>query len=79
MYLRIAKYCSTVAIVAVPRYPTNTPPTPTNYAHLLQSLVVLRYSCTQPGDEGDMFIDPHTMIAERYTVGSLIIIAPQIL
>ena len=42
-YRRTANHRSTVIIVAIPSYPTNTPPPPNNYVQLLQYLGVLRY------------------------------------
>ena len=38
--------CSTLIVAAVPRYPTNTPPTPKNYVQHLKIVAVLWYvSC----------------------------------
>lgn len=42
-YRRFANHFSTLNIVAVPSYPINTPPAPTNYIQLLQYLALLRY------------------------------------
>ena len=41
---RTTNCCSVVVIVAVSRYPTNTPSKPNNDARLLQQLAVLRYA-----------------------------------
>ena len=43
----LANHCSTLMVVSVPRYPTNTPSTPKKYASLLQNIVILRNSTTR--------------------------------
>ena len=36
LYRRNANHCSTLNVLTVPRYPTNTPSRPNNFVHLLQ-------------------------------------------